>query len=142
MNVRILQAEVGGSLTTLAKRAGTSQSYLSQCVGKGSVRDIGDEIARRLEYAMGKPVGWLDEPHVTDAKQAKARAIFDELLQLPEYKVDAIIDLLDMRAEETEGTLGRVNKSAMPQGRDGDRVMVLKDDVPPRQQGSKSVRKK
>ena len=142
MNVRILQAEVGGSLTELAKKAGTSQSYLSQCIGKGSFRDIGDEIARRLEFAMGKPVGWLDEPHITDAKQAKARAVFDRLLQMPEFKIDAVMDLLDMRAEETEGTLGRVSKSAMPTGRDGDRVMVLKDDVPQRQQRSQAVRKK
>ncbi|WP_155755307.1 hypothetical protein [Burkholderia multivorans] len=142
MNVRILQAEAGGSLTTLAKKAGTSQSYLSQCVGKGAFRDVGDEVARRLEFAMGKPHGWLDEPHIPDAKHAKAQAVFDQLLQLPEYKIDAVIDLLDMREEEAIGMLGRVSKSAMPQGRDGDRVTVLKDDVPKRQQGNQPARKK
>jgi hypothetical protein len=74
-NLEILIAEAG-SATRLAQRAGTSESYLSQVrrqtrTAKGTPRGIGDELSERLEQAMGKPQGWMDEPHEVATRLAR-----------------------------------------------------------------------
>lgn len=66
-NLEILIAEAGSALA-LAQRAGTSGSYLSQVrrqlpTAKGTPRNVGDDLAGKLELAMGKPEGWMDQPH-------------------------------------------------------------------------------
>jgi SOS-response transcriptional repressor LexA len=66
-NLEILIAEAGSGLN-LARKAQTSGSYLSQVrrqlpTAKGTPRNVGDELANKLEQAMGKPDGWMDEPH-------------------------------------------------------------------------------
>jgi len=72
-NLERLVAEAG-SATKLARLAHTSESYLSQIrrqlpTRKGTPRGLGDDLAAKLETAMGKPVGWMDEPH--DAADAE-----------------------------------------------------------------------
>ena len=71
-NLEILIAEAG-SATKLAQRAGTSESYISQVrrkmrTAKGTPRGIGDELSARLETAMAKPQGWMDEPHELETR--------------------------------------------------------------------------
>jgi SOS-response transcriptional repressor LexA len=66
-NLELLVAEAG-SAAELARLAHTSESYLSQVrrqlpTPKGTPRGIGDELAEKLERALGKPNGWMDEPH-------------------------------------------------------------------------------
>jgi SOS-response transcriptional repressor LexA len=66
-NLELLVAEAG-SAVALARRASTSESYLSQIrnqltTPKGTPRGVGDDLAAKLERAMGKPDGWMDEPH-------------------------------------------------------------------------------
>ena len=66
-NLELLVAEAG-SAVKLARLANTSASYLSQIrrrllTATGSSRGIGDRLAQKLERAMGKPHGWMDEPH-------------------------------------------------------------------------------
>ena len=66
-NLELLVAEAG-SAAALARLAGTSESYLSQIrnqlrTAKGTPRGVGDELAAKLEQAMGKPNGWMDESH-------------------------------------------------------------------------------
>lgn len=66
-NLEHLIAEAG-SATRLAQLAGTSSSYLSQVRNRrqsaaGPNRSIGDDLASRLERAMSKPDGWIDEFH-------------------------------------------------------------------------------
>jgi len=56
-----------GSATKLAKAAGTTSSYLSQVrnqlpTKKGTPRAIGNGLAEKLEKAMKKPHGWMDDP--------------------------------------------------------------------------------
>lgn len=67
---RNLETLIGeaGSARALARRAGTSDSYLSQVRNRtpradGRPRLIGDRLAGMLERAMHKPPGWLDEAH-------------------------------------------------------------------------------
>jgi SOS-response transcriptional repressor LexA len=59
-----------GTAVRLARLAGTNSSYLSQVrhqmtTRKGTPRGIGDDLAEKLERGMGKPAGWMDEPHGT-----------------------------------------------------------------------------
>ncbi len=66
-NLELLIAEAG-SAVALARLAHTSESYLSQVrrqllTPKGTPRGIGDDLAEKLERSMGKPHGWMDEPH-------------------------------------------------------------------------------
>ena len=66
-NLELLVAEAG-SAAALARLASTSESYLSQIrnqltTPKGTPRGVGDDLAAKLERAMGKPNGWMDEPH-------------------------------------------------------------------------------
>jgi SOS-response transcriptional repressor LexA len=68
-NLELLITEAG-SATKLARLADTSSSYLSQVrrkmrTSKGTPRNIGDDLAEKLERGMGKPEGWMDIPHVT-----------------------------------------------------------------------------
>ena len=66
-NLERLVAEAG-SAAALARLAKTSESYLSQIrnqltTPKGTPRGVGDDLAAKLEQAMGKPNGWMDETH-------------------------------------------------------------------------------
>ena len=66
-NLELLINEAG-SAANLAHRVGTNSSYLSQVrrrmpTKKGTPRNIGDDLAVKLEQGMGKHEGWLDEPH-------------------------------------------------------------------------------
>lgn len=70
-NLELLIAEAG-SAAELARLAHTSESYLSQVrrqlpTPKGTPRSIGDELAEKLERALGKPNGWMDESHEANA---------------------------------------------------------------------------
>ena len=81
-NLEILIAEVG-SATKVAQLAGTSESYLSQVRRKmltqsGNPRGLGNELTAKLEKGLGKPEGWMDEPHdvvVTASGNEKVRSV-------------------------------------------------------------------
>ena len=71
---RNLESLIGeaGSARSLARRADTSDAYLSQVrnrtlTARGRTRGIGDRLASKLEKAMGKPAGWMDELHDLEA---------------------------------------------------------------------------
>jgi SOS-response transcriptional repressor LexA len=73
-NLELLIAEAG-SAAALARLAQTSDSYLSQIrrqftTRKGTPRGVGDELAQKLEQAMSKPYGWMDEPHAPPKEAA------------------------------------------------------------------------
>ncbi len=70
-NLELLISEAG-SAAKLARTAGTNSSYLSQVrnelpTKKGTPRAIGDDLSTKLEKAMNKPQGWMDDPHNGDA---------------------------------------------------------------------------
>ena len=69
-NLELLITEAG-SASKLARIADTSSSYLSQVrrqmrTSKGTPRNIGDDLAEKLERGMGKPEGWMDKSHVEE----------------------------------------------------------------------------
>lgn len=101
LNTLMLIKEVG-SVSALAALAGSSQSYLSQIVGPNAKREMGDDIARRLEYVCKKPHGWIDEIHIEESKLAKAREIYEVLLRFDEKQLDALVTLLGFSQANSE----------------------------------------
>ncbi len=53
----------GLSKADFAEKVGTSASTLSQILGDKAVRNLGDELARKIEQNLGLLHGWLDQPH-------------------------------------------------------------------------------
>lgn len=49
-----------------AEKWDTSASTLSQIMSKNPVRNLGDDLARKIERAEGLPDGWLDHVHTND----------------------------------------------------------------------------
>jgi hypothetical protein len=77
-NLELLQREFG-TLDALAAKAETSAVYLSQ-VRHQSIdrktqrpRQMGGSMARRLELAAGKPLGWMDIDHSEVGSSTEAR---------------------------------------------------------------------
>lgn len=75
-----------GSATKLAEAAKTSAAYLSQIKNRtpdsksGTPKTMGDDMARRIEAAIGEQPGWMDVPH---GKGEQPRAPEDVLQLLP-----------------------------------------------------------
>lgn len=61
-----------GSVQAVASKAGKSNAQISQLKtrsthsGTGKPRSVGDMLARELEKAFNKPLGWMDAPHSQD----------------------------------------------------------------------------
>jgi SOS-response transcriptional repressor LexA len=80
-----------GTAAKLAEAAKTSAAYLSQIRNKtpdsksGTPKMMGDDMARRIEVALGEPHGWMDKSHLfqgrAEAMEAEPRA-FDENVSL------------------------------------------------------------
>lgn len=67
-NLRSLVAEKG-TIAAVAQAAETPASYLSQILNRiksrtGKPRDVGSDLARKLETGCGKPHGWMDQLHI------------------------------------------------------------------------------
>lgn len=67
-NLEALIKELG-TQDKVAEAAGTSSVYLSQIKNKaadaktGKLRQMGDDMARKIEIGCGKEVGWMDNNH-------------------------------------------------------------------------------
>lgn len=61
-NLNTLIADFG-TVGALAEAAGTDPNYLSQLRGPKAKRGVGDKLARDLERAAKKPLGWMDHDH-------------------------------------------------------------------------------
>ncbi|MCG8998137.1 S24 family peptidase [Laribacter hongkongensis] len=67
INLQSLVAEKK-TIAAVSKAANTSPSYISQILTRapsrtGKPRDVGSELARKLEDGCGKPTGWMDALH-------------------------------------------------------------------------------
>lgn len=61
-NLIALRSEKG-SVRALADLIDTDPNYLSQILGGKGRHFMGHTLARRLESALKKPKGWMDQPH-------------------------------------------------------------------------------
>lgn len=73
-----LAIKQGLSKADFADRVGSSASTISQILGVNAVRNLGDELARKVEEQLGLAHGWLDQQHPeTDNESEEARIIGD-----------------------------------------------------------------
>lgn len=49
-----------GGVKKVAEKVGTDPAYLSQLVSDRTTANMGDNVARRIELAYNKSVGWID----------------------------------------------------------------------------------
>lgn len=61
-NARALAAEAG-SQDRFGERLGMSKAQVSQIIGRRPIRQIGDDVADRIEAAFKRPHNWLDTCH-------------------------------------------------------------------------------
>lgn len=84
----------GGNQADVARRVQTDPAYLSQILGKEG-REVGDELARRLEKAFKMPHGWMDtlgEQGAEVSSQVMGMAL--EIDDLPQAQKEAIKTML------------------------------------------------
>ena len=65
-NLRYLQNRAirdGISKADFAEKVGTSASTLSQILGGKAVRNLGDDLARKIESNLELSHGWMDQQH-------------------------------------------------------------------------------
>ena len=137
-NLEILIAETG-SAAKVAQLAGTSESYLSQVrrkmpTQKGTPRGLGDELAARLEQGLGKPQGWMDEPHEDETVSSDTHQfvrVGHRVLQIGGERLTVRRSAHDQRSQETdtaepaedqmESSATNQQKDAVKPGRPGSR---------------------
>lgn len=109
-NLYLLKEEAK-SWAEIARRAGTDPAYISQIVSKKAVREIGDDLARKLEAGFYKPHGWMDHPHhlvcesnATDSEYQLVEAESDDW-DKTEF---AFLDKLDVRVRGGHGEAGGI----------------------------------
>lgn len=61
-NLSLLRQQAG-SVRAIADRVDTDANYLSQLLSENGKHFMGHTMARRLELAFNKPVGWMDQQH-------------------------------------------------------------------------------
>jgi SOS-response transcriptional repressor LexA len=66
---RLLHEKWGGVKAVMAADLGVQGSYVTRMLKPGAVggREIGNDMARRIEVSAGKPENWLDQNHNQDA---------------------------------------------------------------------------
>lgn len=97
MNARLLAGEIG-SISGLANYLGKTQGQISALIGSNPTKNIGDRLAREIEAAFEKPVGWLDYLETDAEGRPVMTPIQEELYQivseLTDYQIGALIDFL------------------------------------------------
>lgn len=106
-NLELLIAEAG-SLSKLAEKAETTSVYLSQVrngtpdIKTARPRELGTTMARRLEVACNKPVGWMDASQWRPAPETAPIGVAEPTKQLhvtPD-ELDLLQRIRKMKARE------------------------------------------
>lgn len=100
-NARRLASDCGG-LTSFAKRMEMSSSQVSQIIGENPSKNIGKNIARRIEAAFNKESGWLDRLHIGPTAEAAAAAaeLFEKVAE--DYlRAEDVLDLITLFRRST-----------------------------------------
>lgn len=97
-----------GSLAELNDQLGLprTDATLSQIKNRskdsktGKPRVMGDVLARRMEAALGKQTGWMDNPQYKQGTRGARVALAVQLMErMPDWQVDQAIKILDTIAE-------------------------------------------
>lgn len=96
--LRQILDESGERQLTLAERAGTNPSVISAILSNATAKaKMGDDLARRLEAAGGKPAGWMD---TLDEIQMYADILERVLGQIPPAAWNPLTRRLAVRAAQ------------------------------------------
>ena len=63
LNLESLIKASGLSKGQFAAKVGTAPAYISQMLSEAKPRGMGDHLARTIEAAFNKPLGWMDSVH-------------------------------------------------------------------------------
>jgi hypothetical protein len=108
----------------IAEISNTAPAYLSQVLSKKTPRNMGEEVARKIETGCKKPYGWMDHDHGFIEEEAPEYANHSEiepeeqiqpithaisrsieiLTSLPENEIDIILPLLESIHEKYRKT--------------------------------------
>ena len=100
----LITEQESGNKAEFAKKIETDPSYIYQIFSEVTSKNIGDDLARRIERAYNKPDGWMDNNH----EDEEAMAIAREILKLPKEQL-AIIKALLIKEDKTD-TPSKVNQ--------------------------------
>jgi len=63
INLIRLIDETGLKKGKFAEKVDTAPAYISQIISEKTDRNMGDDLARKIEISLGKPRGWMDVLH-------------------------------------------------------------------------------
>lgn len=138
LNLNLL-IEEATTIMNLAARTGVGRVYITHC--KSGFRNMGDDVAHRLEDGMDKPRGWMDIPHIPDGHKMAAADVHNRLLKLPRPVTDVVAALLRL-IENPEGgdeVLGQINLVKPRAGKTKGRVVTLKDNDAKNKTGERNL---
>jgi transcriptional regulator with XRE-family HTH domain len=89
--------DLEGSIAAFAEKIGSNPDYISSILSEKTKRNLGDDLARRIERKYGLPHGALD------------RSVGDELQEgiqaLPEEQAQEVLDFIRYKFERAEGVI-------------------------------------
>lgn len=115
-NLHRLIAEAGNA-SKLSALTGVPQPYISQVSRAvphsttGQPREMGDDIARKLEVKMGKPRGWMDVDHSALAMASDLNGREGQLVGL--FRLLSDVEQIDL-VNELTSKLRRAQPPADP----------------------------
>ena len=102
----LLLLEEFQSAETLAELVDSSPIYISQLRNKApdsktkKPRQIGDDMARKLETKCGKEVGWMDHEHpLLTYRQERINHAISAMENMEDWQLDQAIKIVDTIAQ-------------------------------------------
>jgi hypothetical protein len=94
---KLIKEDFAGVTNKLAKQMGLAHIVLSRLIVESPKRFIGDQLARDIEAAAGKPTGWLDNPH-----HASETELAEKISRLSERDFAVVVSLLKSLAGDRQ----------------------------------------
>jgi hypothetical protein len=92
-----------------AEANGLAAGHVSQMVN--GTREVGENVARRIESSRGLPTGWMDTPH--DEPSSPTARLVGKIYSAPGVGIDSrIADLLTRASPKSQGALERIAQAA------------------------------
>lgn len=94
-NARAIESNVGRPV--MAEKIDMAYGLLSNYIGKTPKKNIGDDVARRIESAFGKQKGWMDQDHSEGEPAPTINTPYYRLEVAPDDDPSLRIPYLDVR---------------------------------------------
>lgn len=118
-------------------------AHLSQVLSNKTAKNLGEDVARRIEQKEGLPHGWLDALQTEEiaemAEAVRPRAAADSASEeAGRYQADRAQALMGFATPRTRSVLERINQAALS-GRLSDADLDLLDQIAARFEGSEGT---